>query len=102
MDKKAFTIGILSLTAVLLFAANLIVPENRASANMIVKDRDYQLMTALYQANDEACFVVDNRSGLMAAFVYSPQQHTLVLRDVRPVMSAFAGGVGNGRGEAAE
>ncbi|HEY2587743.1 MAG TPA: hypothetical protein VGI81_18495 [Tepidisphaeraceae bacterium] len=89
MDKKTFTLGILSLTAVLLFVANLVIPPRQAEANFVVKDRDYQAVTALYQANDEALFVLDNRSGQMACFTYNPQQKSLALRDLRPIMSAF-------------
>lgn len=89
MDKKTFSIGILSLTAVLLFVAILIMPP-RASANFAVKDRDYQAVTAAIQANDEALYILDNRSGLMACFSYNPQQRALVLRDLKPIMNAFA------------
>jgi hypothetical protein len=89
MDKRSFTIGILSLTAVLLFVAILIMPP-RASANFAIKDRDYQAVTALINTNDEALYVLDNRSGQMACFSYSPAQRSLVLKGMRPVMDAFA------------
>lgn len=89
MDKKSFTIGMLSLTAVLLFIAILIMPP-RASANFAIKDRDYQAVTAAIGANDEALYILDNRSGLMACFSYNPNQKTLQLQDLKPVMNAFA------------
>lgn len=91
MDKKTFTLGILSLTAVLLFIANLIIPPRQAAANFVVKDRDYQAVTALIQANDEALYVLDNRSGMMACFSYNPSQKALALRDLKPIMNAFQG-----------
>ena len=90
MDKKSFTIGVLSLTAVLLFVANLIMPP-RASANFVVKDRDYQAVTAQIIPGDEALYVLDNRSGQMACFSYNPAQRALTLRDLKPVMNAFVG-----------
>lgn len=90
MDKKTFTIGVLSLTAVILFCANLLVPP-RAQANEIVKDRNYQVLTARIQPNDEALYVIDNRSGQMGIFVYSASARALQPKAVKPVMDAFAG-----------
>ena len=89
MDKKTFTIGLLSLTAVLLFIAMLIMPP-RASANFAIKDRDYQAVTATLSANDEALYILDNRSGLMACFSYNPNQKALQLKDLKSVTNAFA------------
>jgi len=89
MDKKTFAIGILSLTAVILFVANLLVPQSRVAAEQLVKDRDYQAVTANWQANDDALYILDNRSGMMAAFIYDPNQRAMVPRAVRPVMEAF-------------
>jgi hypothetical protein len=89
MDKKTFTLGILSLTAVLLFVANVIIPPREASANFAVKDRDYQVVTAAIQANDEALYILDNRSGMMACFSYNPGQKALTLRDLKPITNAF-------------
>ncbi len=45
LDKKTFTIGILSLCAVFLTAANLLQPQ-QADAAFVVKDRDYTAVTA--------------------------------------------------------
>lgn len=89
MDKKTFTIGLLSLTAVLLFIAMLIMPP-RASANFAIKDRDYQAVTATLSANDEALYILDNRSGLMACFSYNPNQKALQLKDLKSITNAFA------------
>ena len=89
MDKKTFTIGILSLTAVLLFVANLVIPPREAAANFVVKDRYYQAATAAITANDEALYILDTRSGLMACFSYNPGKKELQLRDLKPIMNAF-------------
>ena len=90
MDKKTYTLGILSLTATGLFVANLVMPP-RAMADQAMKDRDYQAVTARYQGNDEGLYVLDNRSGQMALFVYDPNIRGLALKDMRPIMTAFAG-----------
>jgi hypothetical protein len=90
MDKKTFSIGILSLTAVMLVVANLLTP-TRVQADFAVKDRSYQVVTAKQQAGDEALYVLDNQSGLMAAFSYDPGRKALVLGAVAPIQAAFAG-----------
>lgn len=91
MDKKSLAVIVLSLSAATLFLGNLLMPARSADAQVVVKDRDYQVMTAYWQANDQALIVVDNRSGQMAAFVYDQGARGVVLRAVRPVMDAFAG-----------
>lgn len=92
MDKKTFAIGVLSVTAVMLFVANLFVAQPRAMAEQVIKDRDYQALTARWQANDDALYILDNRTGMMAAFVYDPNQRAMVARARAPVMDAFGGG----------
>jgi hypothetical protein len=91
MTKQTLTISLLSLTAVALFVANLLMPP-RAAANFVVKDRDYQAVTATLQvANDEGLYILDNRTGEMALFSYDPTRKSLVLRDIKPIMNAFVG-----------
>ena len=98
MDKKTFTIGILSLSAVILFAANLLVPQPRAMADEVVKDRDYQVVTARLQPNDEGLYILENRTGNMAVFSYDPSTKSFQARAVKPIMDAFpGGGAGAGR-----
>jgi hypothetical protein len=96
MDKKTYTIGILSLTALVLFVANLMMP-SRVQADFAVKDRNYQAVTARQQAGDEALYVLDNQSGLMAVFSYDPGRRALVARAVAPIQAAFAGALPPGR-----
>lgn len=91
MDKRTFTIGILSLTAVILFVANLLVPPQHAEASFAVKDRDYTAVTGHQQADNDVLYIVDNRTGQMAAFNYDPGRRSLMLRQVKPVQDAFAG-----------
>ena len=45
MDRKTFGIGILTITAVVLFVAQFL-PVREARANDAVGDRDYQLVTS--------------------------------------------------------
>lgn len=90
MDKKLFAIGILSLMAVLLLVAN-VIPVQPANANVVIRDRDYQLVTARIVSGGEALYVLDNRTGLVAAFVWDTAARRIVPRDVRPMSFAFGG-----------
>ena len=90
MNKQTYTIGILSIAALILFVANLMMPAS-AHGGFVMKDRDYQLITARQQVGDEAIYVLDSRTGLMAVFNYDPGRKAIVLRQVRAVQDAFAG-----------
>ncbi|MBC7784988.1 MAG: hypothetical protein H7144_14210 [Burkholderiales bacterium] len=66
MDKKTFTIGVLSIIAAVLLAANLI-PEPRAEAQgFAIKDTRYQLITTRSPKGGDTLYVVDNSTGLVA------------------------------------
>jgi len=92
LDKKTFTIGVLCLSAVILFVANLIQPP-RAEAQMSIKDRDYQAVTARVIKGGEALYLTDNRTGKMAVFVYDPNKRAVV-----PVASGSVGDIFGGGG----
>ena len=88
MDTKTYSIGILSITALILLIANLIAP-TALHADMVIKDRDYQMITARIQSGGDAVYVVDNRSGQMGVFTYDLRSRSLQPRNVRPVSDAF-------------
>ena len=92
MNKQTYTIGILSITAVVLFVANLMMPQ-RVDGGFVMKERDYQVITARQQAGDDALYVLDARTGLMAAFSYDPGRKALLVRQIKPVQDAFAGAI---------
>ena len=89
MDKKTFTIGVLSITATLLLVGNFLSTP-RAQANFAIKDRDYTAVTAHIAAGGDALYITDNRSGNMGIFVYDPGLQDLKLVASRPVQAAFA------------
>ena len=91
IDKKSFTIGVLSVTALILLVANLMLPQP-AVAEVAVKDRDYTAVTGRTTKGGDALFLTDNRSGMMAVFVYDPNRRTLQALDARSVSEAFTGG----------
>ena len=90
LDKKTFIIGMLSLSAVILFVANLIQPP-RAEAQMSIKDRDYQAVTARVIKGGEALYLTDNRTGKMAVFVYDPGKRAVVPVAAGSIANAFGG-----------
>jgi hypothetical protein len=89
LDKKTFIIGVLSLSAVILLAANILAPRTVVATDSI-QDNDYSLVTAKALQGGEALYVTDRQSGMMAVFVYDPNRRALVNKDVLPVQSAFA------------
>ena len=77
MDKRMFLIGVLSITAAVLLAANLIQPRN-AEASLVVKDNEYTAVTARISKGGEALYLLDNRSGRMAVLMYDPNKRSVV------------------------
>ena len=65
MDKKTYTIGVLSIIATILIAANLI-PTPPAQAATAIKDRNFTLATTRGQRGGETLYVVDNQTGQVA------------------------------------
>ena len=97
MDKKTYAIGLLSVTALILLLANLLAPTHTAVAGEVVKDRDYQAVTARTQRGD-ALYITDNRSGKMAVFVFNPNTRSLQVTAVQPLADAFAAAAGPAEG----
>jgi hypothetical protein len=88
MDRKLFGIGLLTVTAVVLFIAQF-VPVRTAYAEAI-KDRDYTLVTSRVQQGGQGLYIVENRTGMMAIFTWDPAARTVKVRAVRPIADAFA------------
>lgn len=94
IDKKSFAVGVLSLTAVILFVGNLMLPEP-ATAAVAIKERDYTAVTGRTTKGGEALYLTDNRTGLLGVFVFEPGRRAITPVAVRAVSEAFAGrGVG--------
>ena len=97
MDSKVFTIGVLSLSAVVLLAANLLQPPI-AQAAFVSKDNDYTAVTARVSKGGEALFITDNRTGMVAALMYDTGKKTVVpLGPPRMITDAFAAGLPKGK-----
>jgi len=88
MDKKSYSIGILTITAVILFVANLFPPPQPAAAEAI-KERDFTVVTTRATQGGDALYIADNRTGMIAVFTWDPAARGIKLRDLKPVMDAF-------------
>ena len=98
IDKKTFAIGCLSLSAVILVAANMLMP-HAANANFLtIQDNDYSMVVATSVQGDDALYVTEKRSGLMAVFVFDANTHKLVPKDVQPIQAAFSKALAGGAG----
>lgn len=98
VDKKSFAVGVLTLSAVILFATHFMLP-SPATAAVAIKERDYTAVTGRTTKGGEALYLTDNRTGMMGVFVYDPGKRAIVAVAVRPVSDAFAGRFGAGREE---
>jgi hypothetical protein len=91
MDRKSFTVGILSITALILVIANLVPMPQPAIAAETVKDRDYQVVTARVQTGGEGLYIMDNKTGQVAVFTWDTGARQVRVRGVRNITDAFAG-----------
>jgi hypothetical protein len=87
MDRKTYAIGILTLTALILFVAQFL-PVRTAVANDSVGDRDYQLVTVQTTQGGDALYIFQRRTGVVAVFNWDAADHRIKLRAVRNVQDA--------------
>jgi hypothetical protein len=91
MDKKIFAIGTLSITGLLLLLINLMPMPTAARAD-VIKDRDYQAVTAAIRQGGDGLFVIDNRTGKIGVFAYDNTRKGIATLDIQDVMKAFPPG----------
>lgn len=89
MDKKNFSIGILSLSAVILLVANYFAPQP-AHALLTIKDRNYSMVTANTQTGGDVLYILDNVTGRIGVFAYDTSKHEMVPRSGSDLTAAFA------------
>lgn len=106
MDRKTYTLGILTVTATILFAALLFAPPTPVNAQVagasgvVARDRDYTLLTAPIEGGGDALYIMDNRRGNLVVFTYNNSAKSLTLRAAEPIANAFKG-LGNAANPAA-
>lgn len=88
MDRKTIGIMILTATATLMVALHLTATPTAEGAVAVV-GREYQAATAKAQTGGEALYVLDNKTGQLAVFLYDTRDKAVRVRDVRMVSDAF-------------
>jgi hypothetical protein len=88
MNKTNYMIAVLTMSALILAAANYFAA-TPATADVVIKDRDYQVATASSQTGGDVVYVIDNRTGLLGVFAYDTNNRQLAPRVQRPVADAF-------------
>ena len=87
MKRQNLSILLLSITAALLLAAHVLVQP--ADAQAVLKDRDYQVVTAKIATGGDALYIMDMRTGQLAVFTYDPASRGVRARTVRAAADAF-------------
>ena len=87
-DKKLFAIGVLTVTAAILIAANSYTAHQAQAFS--VKDRDYQVVTARNSDGSDALYIADNRTGQIAVFAWDATVRGVRLRDRKVIGDMFA------------
>ncbi len=90
MDRKTLGIVLLSMMAVSMVVLSLNSTPTAMGATAVI-GRDYQAVTARAQTGGEALYILDNKTGQLAVFLYDTKDKTLRVRDVRMVRDAFVG-----------
>jgi hypothetical protein len=88
MNRKNITLALLSFSAAFLLAANLLVP-SRATAQVSVKERDFQVVTAKIPTGGDGLYIMDTQKGVVGVFTYDPSSRSIVPRSIRPIGDAF-------------
>lgn len=89
MKNQTLTLGLLATMALALTAALWMLPggQRHADAGTVVKDRDYQIVTAKASGAGDVLFI--QRGDLVAVFAYDNSTRSLQPRDVRRVAELF-------------
>src|SRR5215470_13190734 len=85
MCRETFVIGVLSITAMILFVGILVVVSMPTPASALGEtDRggDYVMVTSQFMANWELIFITDGAVGRMAAYFYDLNTQTIRLWDM--------------------
>src|SRR3954470_20560338 len=90
MDKKTYSIGILSITALILVLANLMnTPTAQATQGMVNPGRDYQVVTSPEQTGGDALYIPNTRGGTPGVFTSGAPSRRMVPRIITPITAAF-------------
>ncbi len=92
LDRKTFWIGVMAVIFAVLAGLHAVRPTafaNTAVAAEAVDGRDYQLVTAVQPDGNEALYVLDKRTGMLAVMMWDNSQRRPIPLDIEPVQRAF-------------
>jgi len=87
IEKKVLAILALSISAIVLILANM--SGRVAKADVVISDRDYQLITASSPSGGDDLYVYDGASGILAVYKYDPNTQGLALGSFQTVSQIF-------------
>jgi hypothetical protein len=87
IEKRLLAIVLLTATATWMVAANFI--NTPADANMVIKDRDYQMVTGHIVSGGDGLYILDNRTGYIVVLTYDPNVRGIRPRSVSSILDAF-------------
>jgi hypothetical protein len=93
-DNKNLTIGILSITGVILLVAVIILtsmPQPAQAIGMIDRGGDYIIVTGQFTENSEVIYITDAAAKRMIMYSYEPTTRELTLWDAIDLGRAFGG-----------
>jgi hypothetical protein len=88
INKQIVSIVTLCVSAGLLLAYVASPPAR--GGDLVIKDRDYQIVTGHAINGGDDLYILDNRTGLMAVFVFDPNRHGVFPRAFTSVVDLFA------------
>jgi hypothetical protein len=94
LDRRTFWAGILAVTLVVLVVAHALRPSafiSDAQAAEVVDTRDFSLVTADQDDGNQAIYVLDKRTGLLAILLWDNNARQFRVADMKPVQGAFGG-----------
>ncbi len=94
LDRRSFWLGVSLVLFGVLFAAHAVRPDLTTPAAMAgetVDARDYQLVSSLQPDGNDAVYILDKRSGLLALLMWNNQAGRPEVVDIKPLQSAFGG-----------
>ncbi len=94
VDRRTFWLGVSAVIFAVLIAAHasrpdLVMPV--ATAGETVDGRDYSVVTSAQPDGNEAIYVLDKRTGLLAFIQWDSTAGRPEVIDIKPVQGAFGG-----------
>lgn len=89
MKSENTAIRILAITAALLLGALFFLPGRTATAEVSLKEEDYLVATFPNHLGDDALYITDTRSGVIAIFVWDRNAKALVPKAMRRLEDGF-------------